>query len=53
MQIDLAIFDLEDRIEADVRIGVGKAATNKIRVDRQVGPPPGLQFFRQTYRRER
>ena len=50
MQVDLAVFDLEDRVKADVRIGVGKAATDKIGVDRQVGPPPGLQFFRQTYR---
>jgi hypothetical protein len=49
MQIDLAVLDLENRIEADIRIGVGKSAADKVGVDRQVGPPPGLQFFRQAY----
>ena len=50
MQVDLAIFYLENRIEADIRIGVGKSAADKIGVDRQVGPSSGFQFFRQAYR---
>ncbi len=45
MQLDIDRFKLEDRVETDIRLGVGISATDKVRVDRQVAPTPGFQLL--------
>ena len=45
MQLNVGIFNLEDRVETNIRLGVGIAATDKVRIDRKMAPTPGFQLL--------